>query len=133
MIKKIQSFIKKYWWLAVIWYGMKFTVLIFTILWLTSCDNTYKANKNYIYTFQGSTHKDNLGRKVYGGHHFILDEPIQDMASFKECYVKYLEWSGLDKDGEYKKAYYRDDKNIYIYLFDETWGSITVESVDLCN
>ena len=133
MIKKIQSFVKKYWWLAAIWYGMKFTLLIFTILWLTSCENTYKANKNYKYTFSGATHKDNIGRKVYGSHHFILDEPIQNMASFKECYVNYLEWSGLDKDGLYKKAYYQDNKNIVIELFDETWGNVTTEDTDLCN
>jgi len=133
MIKKIQSFVKKYWWLAVIWYGMKFTLLIFTILWLTSCENTYKANKNYKYTFSGTTHKDNIGRKVYAFIFYILDEPIQNMSAFKECYVNYLEWSGLDKDGLYKKAYYQDNKNIVIYLFDETWGNVTTEDTDLCN
>ena len=116
MIKKIQSFVKKYWWLAAIWYGMKFTLLIFTILWLTSCENTYKPNKNYRYTFSGMSHRDNLGRKIYGSHYFILDEKIKDMESFKECYVNYLEWSGLDEKGLYKKNFYEDRKNVLIFL-----------------
>ncbi len=133
MIKKIQLIIKKYWWLAAIWYGMKFTLLILTILFLTSCENTYKANKNYLYTFSCVIEKDDYGRKVYGAHHFLLDEQIKDMSSFEECYVNYLEWSGLDKDGMYKKSYYADRKNVDIYLVDEVWGSVTVESADLCN
>ena len=126
MFNKLKLFLEKNW--------IVLTALYIVVIFiLSSCENTYKPNKNYKYTFQGSTHKDNLGRKVYGGHHFILDEPIQNMTSFKECYVNYLEWSGLDKNGEYKKAYYRDDKNIKIYLFDETRGNVTVESADLCN
>jgi len=109
------------------------TLLVLSLILLSSCENSYKPNKNYKYTFSGSVHKDNIGRKIFGSHHFILDEQIKDMASFKECYVNYLEWSGLDKDGLYKKAYYQDNKNIVIYLFDETWGNVTLQDADLCN
>ena len=130
MIKKIQSFVKKYWWLAAIWYGMKFTLLIFTILWLTSCENTYKANKNYIYTFQGTTHKDNLGRKVYGGHHFITDEKIQDMESFKECYVNFLDW--YMGDNVPKKVYYQDHKNVTITFDGTTPARFTLPEINNC-
>jgi hypothetical protein len=131
MINKIKQFIEDNWMLLTgIWIVLAF---ILSSILLSSCENSYKPNKNYKYTFSGAAHKDNLGRKVYGSHHFILDEPIQDMASFKECYVKYLEWSGLDKDGLYKKAYYQDDKNIIIKLFDETWGNVTIQNADLCN
>lgn len=126
MIKKIKDFFNRYWVIST------FIYLLF-ILWLTSCENTYKANTNYKYTFMGVTHKDNLGRKQWGGHHFILDEQIKDMPTFKECYVNYLEWSGLDPSGMYKKSYYADRKNVDIYLIDEVWGSVTVESADLCN
>jgi len=133
MINKIKHLFKKYWWLPLIWYGMKFTLLILTILFVTSCENTYKPNKNYRYTFSGLSHKDNIGRKVYGSHHFILDEKIKDMASFKECYVNYLEWSGLDKNGNYKKNFYADRKNVYFTFEGEVWGNVTVQDVDLCN
>ena len=112
-----------------------FLTLLFIsfVLLLTSCENTYKANKNYVYTFSCVIEKDDYGRKVYGAHHFVLDEKIKDMSSFEECYVNYLQWSGLDKDGMYKKSYYTDRKNVEIYLIDEVWGSVTVESTDLCN
>ena len=133
MINKIKHLFKKYWWLAIIWYGMKFTLLILTILFVTSCENTYKPNKNYRYTFSGLSHKDNIGRKVYGSHYFILDERIKDVESFKECYVNYLEWSGLDKEGIYKKNFYADRKNVYFTFEGEVWGNVTVHDADLCN
>ena len=86
-----------------------------------------------MYMFQGSTHVDNIGRRVYGGHYFTLDNQINDLKAFKECYVNYLEWSGIDENGEYKKAYYRDKKNIKINLVEERWGNVTINDVDLCN
>jgi hypothetical protein len=93
MIKefKLISF-KKYWDCDI-----KFVLYHLIVLLLTSCENTYKANKNYLYTFSCVIEKDDYGRKVYGAHHFLLDEQIKDMSSFEECYVNYLEWSGLDK------------------------------------
>jgi len=115
------------------WDLIKFVLYISFVLLLTACENTYKPNKNYKYTFSCVTNKDDYGRKEYGAHHFILDEQIKDMSSFEECYVNYLQWSGLDKDGMYKKSYYADRKNVDIYLVDEVWGSVTVESADLCN
>ena len=133
LLSKIKSLVKKYWWIAAIWYTIKIVTYITIILWLTSCENTYKPNKNYRYTFSGMYHKDNIGRKIYGSHHFILDEKIKDMESFKECYVNYLQWSGLDKDGNYKKNFYDDRKNVYFTLEDEVWGRVTVSDADLCN
>jgi len=133
LLSKIKSLVKKYWWIAAIWYTIKIVTYITIILWLTSCENTYKPNKNYRYTFSGMSHKDNIGRKIYGSHHFILDEKIKDMESFKECYVNYLQWSGLDKDGNYKKNFYDDRKNVYFTLEDEVWGRVTVTDADLCN
>jgi len=133
LLSKIKSLVKKYWWIAAIWYTIKIVTYITIILWLTSCENTYKPNKNYRYTFSGMSHKDNIGRKIYGSHHFILDEKIKDMESFKECYVNYLQWSGLDKDGNYKKNFYEDRKNVYFTLEDEVWGRVTVSDADLCN
>jgi hypothetical protein len=133
LLSKIKSLVKKYWWIAAIWYTIKIVTYITIILWLTSCENTYKPNKNYRYTFSGMSHKDNIGRKIYGSHHFILDEKIKDMESFKECYVNYLQWSGLDKDGNYKKNFYDDRKNVYFTLEDEVWGRVTVSDADLCN
>ena len=133
LLSKIKPLVKKYWWIAAIWYTIKIVTYITIILWLTSCENTYKPNKNYRYTFSGMSHKDNIGRKIYGSHHFILDEKIKDMESFKECYVNYLQWSGLDKDGNYKKNFYDDRKNVYFTLEDEVWGRVTVSDADLCN
>jgi len=107
--------------------------LLLSMIVLPSCENTYKPNKNYRYKFSGMSHKDNIGRKIYGSHYFILDEPIKDMASFKECYVNYLEWSGLDKEGIYKKNFYADRKNVYFTLEKEIWGHVTITDADLCN
>ena len=115
------------------WDLIKFILFISFVLLVTACENTYKPNKNYVYTFSCVIEKDDYGRKVYGAHHFVLDEQIKDMLSFKECYVNYLQWSGLDEFGMYKKSYYADRKNVEIYLIDEVWGSVTVESADLCN
>lgn len=126
MIRKIKTFLERYWVIATVLY-----VLI--MLLIASCENTYKPNTNYRYTFSGVSHKDNIGRKVYGSHYFTLDEPIKDMESFKECYVNYLDWSGLDKEGLYKKNFYQDRKNVKIYLTKEVWGRVTVTDADLCN
>lgn len=112
---------------------IKKIIILFMALGMISCENTYKANKNFKYTFSGLVRKDAYNRKIYGSHHFILDEQIKDMTSFKECYVNYLEWSGLDPSGMYKKAYYADRKDIQIKLIDEVWGNVTIESADLCN
>jgi len=112
---------------------MKYLIYLIIVITLVSCENTYKPNKNYRYKFSGMSHTDNIGRKIYGSHFFTLDEPIKDMASFKECYVNYLEWSGLDKEGIYKKNFYADRKNVYFTLEDEVWGRITVTDADLCN
>lgn len=111
----------------------KLVALLLVLLTLNSCENERHLDKNYVYTFSGVIDKDDYGRNIWGAHHFILDEKIKNMASFKECYVIYLEWSGLDKDGMYKKSYYLDDKNIKIELQDEVWGTTTVKNADLCN
>ena len=131
--KRLELLAQRNQWVGTIWEGMRFTLFILFVLWLVSCENTYKANKNYKYTFSCVIEKDDYGRKIYGAHHFILDNQIKDMSSFKECYVNYLEWSGLDRAAMYKKAYYEDRKNVDIYLVDDVWGGVTVNDADLCN
>ena len=112
---------------------MRNILILILALGLFSCENTYKPNKNYRYKFSGMSHKDNIGRKIYGSHYFTLDERIKDMNAFKECYVNYLEWSGLDPEGIYKKNFYADRKNVYFTLEDEVWGRVTVYDADMCN
>jgi len=126
----IKKYIKKY---PNLWETIKFIIFIAIVFLLVGCENTYKANKNYVYTFSCYVYTDDYGRKQYGAHQFILDEKIKNMSLFKECYVNYLNWSGLDKDGHYKRAFYEDRKNVRIELFDETWGNVTVTDSDLCN
>lgn len=126
LITKIKAFIEKNWII------LTFIYIVIAFL-LSSCENTYKADANYRYTFSGMSHRDNIGRKIYGSHYFILDEQVKDMASFKECYVNYLEWSGLDLEGTYKKNFYEDRKNVEIVLIKKVWGNITVTDADLCN
>lgn len=137
MIRKagesFKTFLSKHPILKEIWDGMSFVVFILIVLWLTSCENKYQPNNNYVYTFSAMTHKDDYGRKQWSAHHFVIDEQIKNLGSFKECYVNYLEWSGLDPSGTYKKVYYADPKNINIYLFDKRWGGTTIDKADLCN
>ena len=86
---------------------MKKWLLIIPILFW-GCERDFNPNTNYKYTFSAKVVKDEWGIETWGSHHFILDEKIKDMNSFKECYVNYLKWSGLDVDGMYNKIYYPD-------------------------
>lgn len=58
---------------------------------------------------------------------------LKDKTAFKECYVNYLQWSGLDEEGLYKKYFYEDRKNAEIVLIKKVCGNVTVTDADLCN
>jgi len=54
------------------------------------------------------------------------------MNSFKECYVNYLKWSGLDVDGLYNRIYYQDPKDVKIEFDGEVFTMWTVSNQDAC-
>ena len=109
-------------------------ILIFTLfLFLfTSCDKEYSNGKNYVYTFSALVYKDEWGIETWGAHQFIIDEKIENVESFKECYVNYLKWSGLDFDGMYNRIYYTDHKNVKIRFERETFQKLTVPEINNC-
>jgi hypothetical protein len=132
LFTKLKLLIKRYWWLAIIWYGFKLSLLILTIFFFTSCEKEYSSGKNYTYTFSALVVKDQWGIETWGSHHFVTDEKIENEDSFKECYVNYLKRSGLDKDGMYNKIYYADRKNVKIQFIGETYQRFTVPAVNGC-
>ena len=113
-------------------YSMKRLLILFGILSLTACEKEYSGGQNYVYTFAAKTYVDQWGIETWGGHNFIIDEKIQDVDKFKECYVNYLKWSGLDFDGQYNKIYYADPKNVSIKYMGTTPNRFTVKSIDNC-
>ena len=132
LFTKLKLLIKRYWWLAIIWYGFKLSLLILTIFFFTSCEKEYSSGKNYTYTFSALVVKDQWVIETWGSHHFVTDEKIENEDSFKECYVNYLKRSGLDKDGMYNKIYYADRKNVKIQFIGETYQRFTVPAVNGC-
>ena len=109
---------------------MRYLVLFLAFITL-GCERDYNPDTNYQYMFQSLYEKDQWGIEHWGGHIFILDEPIKDMASFKECYVNYLDW-GMGNDAP-KKAYYKDNKHVRITFIKTTQYNFTTPEVDLCN
>jgi hypothetical protein len=109
---------------------MRYLILLL-ILVFSSCERDLNVNVNYKYEFMAMYHKDDYGIKHWGGHIFITDEPINDWASFKECYVNYLDWSMGNE--LYKQIYYADRKNIQIKFLGTTRYTFTTPEVDLCN
>ena len=99
---------------------------------LVGCEKEYSQGKNYAYTFSALVVKDQWGVETWGSHHFVTDEPIENTDEFKECYENYLNWSGLDKDGLYKKIYYSKPKNVKIDYIGTTYQRITVKSINNC-
>ena len=110
---------------------MKKWLLIIPILFW-GCEKDFNPNTNYKYTFSAKVVKDEWGIETWGSHHFILDEKIKDMNSFKECYVNYLKWSGLDVDGLYNRIYYKDPKDVKIEFDGEVFTMWTVSNQDAC-
>jgi hypothetical protein len=100
---------------------------------LVSCEKELNANVNYKYTFSALVVKDQWGVETWGSHHFIVDEKIQDVESFKKCYVAYLKRSGKDIDGQYNKIYYQDSKKVKIVFDNETYLNWTYKDMDNCN
>lgn len=98
----------------------------------TGCEKEYSSGKNYVYTFSALVVKDQWGIETWGAHQFVTDEKIENEESFKECYVNYLKWSGLDHDGMYKKIYYTDHKNVKIKFIGETYQRFTVPAINGC-
>ena len=108
---------------------MKRIVLLLMVV-LMGCDREYSQGDNYQYTFMALYDVDQWGIKSYGGHQFITDEPIQDMESFKECYVNFLDWyMGNDIP---KKVYYQDHKNVTITFDGTTPIRFTLPEVNNC-
>ena len=105
----------------------KLFLLIPLMIGCTATDVNYKYDFSAVYTV------DRLGRAEWGGHQFVVDEPITNINSFKECYVNYLnEQKGI---GRYKQIYYNDSNNIQITFMKETYVPYhTVEySLNSCN
>lgn len=107
-------------------------ILLLSLFLFTSCEKEYSGGENYIYMFSAKTYVDQWGIETWGGHNFIMDEKITDPESFKECYVNYLKWSGLDIDGQYNKIYYADPKNVEIRYMGKTFQRFTVKSINNC-
>jgi hypothetical protein len=103
------------------------------LIMLVSCEKELNANVNYKYTFSALVVKDQWGVETWGSHHFIVDEKIQDVESFKKCYVAYLKRSGKDIDGLYNKIYYQDSKKVKIVFDNETYLNWTYKDMDNCN
>ena len=110
---------------------MKKLLFLIPLLFL-GCEKSYSPSPNYVYDFSALVIKDQWGIETWGGHQFVLDEKIENVENFKECYVKYLEWSGLDIDGMYKKVYYTDRKNVQIKYVGRSYSKFTVKSQDAC-
>ena len=108
---------------------MKRVVLLFAVI-LMGCDREYSQGDNYQYTFMALYDVDQWGIKSYGGHHFITDEPIQDMESFKECYVNFLDW--YMRNSAPKKVYYQDPKNVTITFDGTTPTRFTLPEINNC-
>jgi len=106
--------------------------LLGLLLILISCEKDYAPGQNYMYDFSALVVKDQWGVETWGGHQFVLDEKIENPEAFKECYVNYLKWSGLDHDGMYKKIYYADKKNVKIKYVGKSFAKFTVKAQDAC-
>jgi len=107
-------------------------LLVFFVLALVSCEREFDAYPNYAYTFSALVEKDQWGIETWGAHHFVTSEKIQDVEAFKECYVKYLCWSGLDKDCNYKKIFYADRKHVKIEYIGKSPAVRTVIDINNC-
>ena len=107
-------------------------LLIGTIIFLSSCEKEYSSGTNYVYMFQAKISTDEWGIENWGGHQFTTDEKIKDIEAFKECYVNYLKWSGLDVDGLYNRLYYQDTKNISIKYDGTTYVRFTPKQNNIC-
>jgi len=109
-------------------------LLVLLLLWtlFIGCEREFKAQENYVYTFSALTNKDEWGIETWGAHQFIVNEEITDVEHFKECYVNYLKWSGLDIDGMYNRIYYNDPKNVKIKFNNKTYLRWTVKSQNNC-
>jgi len=108
---------------------MRYLVLLLAFITL-GCERDYNPDTNYQYMFQAMYEKDQWGIEHWGGHLFIMDEPIKDITTFKECYVKYLDW-GMNNPIP-KKIYYEDDKHIKIEFIKTTQYNWTVPEVNDC-
>ena len=111
---------------------LRYILFIIIVFLLCACERELSANQNYVYTFSALVHKDEWGIETWGAHQFIVDDKIEDVESFKECYVNYLKWSGLDIDGMYNKIYYQDPKHVKIEFLHNTYMNWTVKSQNNC-
>ena len=111
---------------------MKKLLIFLPLLFLFSCEREFSATPNYAYTLSYLNTKDEWGIETWGAHHFVTNEPIQDFESFKECYVKYLCWNGLDEGCLIKKIYYTDRKNVKLEYLGKSPAIKTVIDINNC-
>ena len=124
---------KWFWIMAGSFWGISLLAIgFFLILINTSCERQYDSYPNYVYTFSCVIDKDEHGIETWGAHHFVVGEKIDDIESFKECYVNYLCWSGLDHDCHYKQIYYSDTKKVRIEYVSKSTGVRILDKIDNC-
>jgi len=99
---------------------------------LVGCEKEYSQGKNHEYIFSALVVKDQWGVETWGSHHFITDEPIENIDKFKECYVNYLKWSGLDKDGLYNEIFYTNSNHVRIRYRGTTYQRFTIKPINNC-
>ena len=106
--------------------------LILLLLVFASCEREYDAYPNYVYTFSYLNNVDEWGIETWGAHQFVTKTKITNIESFKECYVNYLCWSGLDDGCEVKKVYYADNKHVKIQYMRESFVLSVVPEFNDC-
>ena len=111
----------------------KLALGLLIVLATVSCEKDYGKAPNHMYDFSAKLSVDQWGIETWGGHNFILDEKIENIEQFKECYVNYMarEWD-LPVAKEYKKAFYQDHKNVKIRYMGKSYVMYTNKTVDLC-
>ena len=110
---------------------MKRWLLLLPLLFV-NCERNYDSYPNYVYTFSCLIDKDEYGIETWGAHHFVVGEKIDDIESFKECYVNYLCWNELDVDCHYKQIYYSDHKKVKIKYVGKSTGVRILDKIDNC-
>jgi len=111
----------------------KLILSLLTVLAVTSCEKDYGKAPNHLYSFSAKVLVDQYGIETWSGHQFVLDEKIENIEAFKECYVSYMarEWD-LPIAKDYKKVFYQDNKNVKIKYIGKSYVMMTNKTVDLC-
>jgi hypothetical protein len=111
---------------------MKKFLSLLPLLLLFSCEKEISPSPNHAYTLSYLNTRDEWGIETWGSHHFVTDKPIQDFEAFKECYVNYLCWKGLDEGCSIKVIYYTDRKHVQIRYRFKSPSVKTVININNC-